>query len=117
VGRRRQPRSEVCLLRRLLREGQNIGTFGPKELEITDAALVGHSLHADSTLAWAAVERVAENKRYAFIYISATEAYVIPRAKVKEGDYDSFVEAVKQKLAARAALCPSSQPGPTSGSS
>jgi hypothetical protein len=94
----RSGRFDKFMVQRLLREGANKTTFGTKELEIADAGLVGRSSYVDETIAWQAVERVAENKNYAFIYISATTALVIPRAKVTEGDCDSFVEAVKQKL-------------------
>jgi hypothetical protein len=87
------------LARRLYAEGANKGAYGPKQLELTEAGLIGRSEFSEATIAWPVVERVASTIDYTFIYFSAVAALVIPRAAVSEGDYEVFVEAVRQKVA------------------
>lgn len=87
-------------VKKLIAEGSNAGMFGSHELTIKKTFLVEKTDVNESRHAWSAVERVIETDDHAFIYLSSVQAHVIPKHRVKQGDYDSFIEKVREQIAA-----------------
>jgi hypothetical protein len=55
--------------------------------------------YSESNTALEVVEKVESTDKYTFIYLNAVAALVIPRDSVSEGDYEAFVEAVRERVA------------------
>jgi hypothetical protein len=86
-------------VRRMYGEGSNVGILGGHELELTGGSLVERSDAGGSVTDLSAVEQVASTPEHTFIYTSAVSAHVIPRRAVCEGDYESFVAALRAEWA------------------
>ena len=81
------------LARRLIEEGSTQGVTGEHELEISEAALIERTTISESQHAWEGLADIQETDRFALIYISSLQAHVIPRERVIQGDYRTFVDA------------------------
>jgi len=44
---------------------------------------------------WFGVQRIAVENDYAFIYVGANQAHIIPRKRIIEGNLDEFIETAK----------------------
>lgn len=84
--------------RRLYSEGTNKNILGRQILDLDNDGLVIRSESGEEHTNWSAVERIETTPDYAFVYIGAISAHVIPRAKVVEGNFAEFVESVQQIL-------------------
>jgi hypothetical protein len=80
------------------REGKNKGVFGPHELELVPPNLIERSLVSEQRTWLGAVEHVGTTATHAFLFVSANSAHVIPKASVTDGDYEGFVQAVKEEV-------------------
>lgn len=87
-------------VRKLYSEGANKGTIGKHELELTEDELIERTSYGEQRTRLQAFERVITTSGYTFIYVSALMAHVIPQNAVLDGDYNCFVERIKQRLAA-----------------
>ena len=87
--------------RKIYSEDANKRLLGERELELTETSLRAKSQYGEGTLLLDAVEKVISTEKHTFIYVGTADAFVIPRAAVTEGDYDAFVEAVRQRVEAR----------------
>lgn len=85
--------------RKMYSEGKNKGTLGPHTLRITTEGFVETSDSGESTTYWGGIERIEESPGYAFVYIGAMLAHVIPEARVTEGDFRAFVDELKRMWA------------------
>ena len=90
------PASMDRAIRRMCREGANKGLVGRHELEIDAEGLIERTEFNETRQSWRGVERIGETDDYAFIYISAIMAHVIPRQTVIAGDPDAFIARAKQ---------------------
>lgn len=45
---------------------------------------------------WAAIQQITVERDMAFIYIGPLQAHIIPRSRVVEGDFDSFVATAQR---------------------
>lgn len=86
-------------VRKLYGEGTNKGAFGERELELTEDDLIERTLYGEQRTRLRAIEKVVMDGGYAFIYLIAVMAHVIPRDAVLDGDYEAFVERVKRGAA------------------
>jgi hypothetical protein len=86
---------------RMFGEGSNNAVLGTHRLDLRDEGIACSSPNSESVVKWPAVERVVATDEYAFLYMGATQAMVIPRARVTEGNFDAFVEAVHHGYGAR----------------
>src|SRR6266702_4023269 len=82
-------------VRKMLREGMNKNLLCMHELELTHDMLLEKTPFRESATALESIERVVTTDRYTFIYLSAMAALIIPRTSVAEGDYDAFVDALR----------------------
>jgi hypothetical protein len=69
-------------------------------MELTDSGLVYRTPAGESVRRLEALGRVAVTANYAFIYVSALSAIVVPRDAVTAGDFDQFIAAVAERVAA-----------------
>lgn len=80
---------------RLYRDGRNVGMTGWHRLTISDRELKEESSGGSQTTRLEAIEKIAETREQAYIYVSAITAHVIPRDRVSKGDVDSFLAALR----------------------
>ncbi len=75
------------------------GVLGEHTLEITEDGLV-ESTEVNRSLAnWRTVFRILESRRYAYVYVSATNAHIIPKHKIPiEGSVDGFLVALRARI-------------------
>ncbi len=78
--------------------GNNKAALGPRELFLVGNELVSRSTYAESRIHLEALDRVASDGAYTFIYINSVSAYVIPHEAVLEGDPEKFAEALSQRV-------------------
>jgi len=85
-------------VRKLYAGRVNEGVFGAYELELTADSLVKRTSVSESSTRLAALGPVRVTADYAFIYATPVTAFVIPRHAVTAGDFDRFVDEVKQRV-------------------
>jgi hypothetical protein len=85
------------MIRARHREGKNKGVLGPHELELAPPDLIERTPVSETRHWLGALERVVTTPTHAFIYLNSFSAHVIPRAGVTDGDFEAFVEAVRQE--------------------
>ncbi|MFO1460183.1 MAG: hypothetical protein U1G08_12320 [Verrucomicrobiota bacterium] len=75
------------------------GVLGEHTLEITDDGLVESTEVNRSLSNWRTRFRIQKIRRYAFIYISATNVYAVPRYRAPfEGSVDEFLAALQERI-------------------
>jgi hypothetical protein len=87
-------------VRRTYENWKNCTSVGSRQLEVTAEHLSEKNEYGDSRLAWPAVERVEADGDFAFIYLSAAQAHIIPRSRITAGSFDEFVAAARAALGA-----------------
>lgn len=81
-------------VRKLLNEGDNRNIFGWREMEFADGLLSVKLAHIELRLDMHAIVKIVGNNEYTFVYISATDAYPIPKNLYPEEEYRCFVAAL-----------------------
>jgi ABC-type multidrug transport system fused ATPase/permease subunit len=71
--------------------------IGEHKLSFNDIGITEESAASVGTTAWRGIERIKSTPDHTFIYVGPVSAYVIPRAGVIEGDYNSFVAELVQR--------------------
>lgn len=80
------------VMARMVTEGQNRGLFCHHEVTISPDGITESNEFVQTTSAWRAVERVAHNSGYIFIYTNAVAAIIIPRrAFAASTEFDEFL--------------------------
>jgi hypothetical protein len=78
----------------MVSEGQNRGLFGRHRVAISEGGITESGEFGQTSTAWRAVERVARNSDYAFVYTNALAAIIIPRrAFAAPTEFEEFVRA------------------------
>ncbi len=85
-------------VKKLYGEGLNKRILCIHELELRDQYLKESSEFGTQETKFAAIEKVEAIPTHGFIYIASILAYVVPRAKVIEGNFDEFIKAVASKV-------------------
>lgn len=85
-------------LEKSMSEGRNKGAVGQQQLELRDDGIYNTNSAGTQSTYWNAVERIEQTETHGFIYISSMSAHVIPALKVKEGDFDAFMQAARDHL-------------------
>lgn len=78
--------------------GKNTGIFGEHELELLPDGIREITSVNEHITKYEGIERVEATETHIFVFFSSLSAYVIPKAKVSQGDLDAFVVGLKQKL-------------------
>ena len=75
---------------------------GRHVLEITPEALMARCDVTESTTRWAGVHHVAETTRHVLVMLNDVQGYVIPKARICEGDLSQFAYEARKYVAASA---------------
>ena len=83
--------------RNLLREGSNRAMLGTRRLRISAAGLSQSSELIETNAKWAAVEKIETTAEFAYFYIAAINAYVVPRRAFNDDlQFQTFVELARR---------------------
>jgi hypothetical protein len=80
-------------LLRLYREGKNLALAKPITLRADPEELFVDAASGSSTIRWEYVERADQTTDHLFLFTSAMNAVVVPKAGVIAGDFDAFADA------------------------
>jgi len=72
-------------------EGQNRGIIGEHELQVDNEGLVEKTPLGEVRLGWDAIRNIVSYNNRTYIFISDTNAYILPKDSTVQGDYDVFV--------------------------
>ena len=72
--------------------------LGDYKLRIEKKALVEISPHSESRILWKDILRMELTKKYAFIYLDAHEALIVPLEKISHEKIVEFAELVDQRI-------------------
>ncbi len=76
----------------MIGEGKNRGLLGRRQIMISPEGISESGEHGQAFTAWHAVERVVTNKEYAFVYLNALAAIIIPsRAFQNSAGFEGLV--------------------------
>jgi hypothetical protein len=73
-------------LKKSFKEGKNEDLIGRRTMEFTDDTIVARSPLSESTVKTQVIEKFREDSNSYYIYISAIQAYVIPKRELKTQD-------------------------------
>jgi len=82
-------------------KGPNPMFDGPHVLRLDDAGLVSIAAGAESRTPFASIQRIVDTTDYLFVYVSAIQAFVVPRRRVSRGDATAFAEQLQRRVDAR----------------
>jgi hypothetical protein len=85
---------------RSLAQGRIASTLGRHELVISDDGLVDRAAGEEYLHLWDELVDVVPLSDRAYVYLGPRQAYVIPQAGVREGDYQGFVRQLQKRLVA-----------------
>ena len=74
--------------------------LGSYKLRAEKHTLVEVSPAGESHIPWSEVLRAELTKRYAFIYLDAHVALIVPLDKIKRRDIVNFIETVEERIEA-----------------
>jgi hypothetical protein len=77
-------------LRSTLRAGKNTALLGAQELQLMLDGVRRVHPHAESKIAWLAIERLMSSRDHLGIFISAHQAFVVPKRSFGLGDEGNF---------------------------
>jgi hypothetical protein len=77
-------------------EGQNRGIIGEHELQIDADGLVEKTPLGEVRQGWDAIKNVVSHNNRTYIFISDTNAYILPKDSTVQGDYDVFVAELQR---------------------
>ncbi|HXX95274.1 MAG TPA: YcxB family protein [Planctomycetota bacterium] len=89
------------IIDRILDEGQNRAVLGRKRVTMTSVDLTAGDDMKSTTARWDAVERIEVTEAYAYIYISGSEAVILPRrAFPTDDEFQDWIEIARKYQAA-----------------
>jgi hypothetical protein len=78
----------------MVNEGKNRDLFGPHRVEISPEGVTEVRPFGQSSTAWQGIERVTRHDDYAYLYINALAAIIVPRRAFPNPQaFEEFVEA------------------------
>lgn len=84
------------VMKRILKEGRNRSVLGRHEIVLEESKLIERTSLNEMHNDWSGIERVLENDRYIFIYVSGSQAHPIPkRAFATQDEARTFFETAK----------------------
>jgi len=85
-------------VKRSYMEGRNIGLFEPRKISLTPERILVTSAYGESAVNWRTVEKILENDKFIFMYITSVSAFIIPKQSFAGSMADDFVLQAKQYL-------------------
>jgi hypothetical protein len=90
-------RSMTGRLKKVLAEGDNKAILGPQMISLTPEGLFCKTPASEEKLNWSIIDKVAQNEKYIFLYISSTNAFMIPKKAFSSGtlqkEFLAYVDA------------------------
>ncbi len=77
------------------RDPKNIAGFGLRTLRASEAGLEEVSALGETRIKWDFIDEVTEEAARAFVTVSNVPSMVIPKARIREGDYEGFIKACR----------------------
>jgi hypothetical protein len=77
-------------------DGQNRGIIGEHELQIDADGLVEKTPLGEVRQGWDSIKKVVSHNNRTYIFISDTNAYILPKNATVQGDYDAFVAELQR---------------------
>ncbi|UCC43646.1 MAG: YcxB family protein [Candidatus Zixiibacteriota bacterium] len=84
--------------KRLQSEAKNRSALGNKEMSVGEDGVNLYAETGRSLTKWLGIERIASTADHTFLYVGAGHALVIPKNRVTEGDYETFVVELKRRF-------------------
>ncbi len=82
-------------LKKMLSEGNNQAILGHQAMSLSPEGIFSKSQTGESKLNWASIDKVVQSEKYIFLYISSTNAIVIPtRVFATENQRQEFMSYV-----------------------
>ncbi|HET9983089.1 MAG TPA: YcxB family protein [Longimicrobiales bacterium] len=78
--------------RRVCAEAEKRGRLGPQHMTVDAEGFTLRTGSAEVRMRWPAIDRIVTEPAFTLLYVGEDNAFVIPRARVVEGDYEAFVE-------------------------
>lgn len=78
-------------------EGQNNGIIGEHELQIDADGLVEKTPLGEVRQGWDTIKDIVSHNNRTYIFISDTNAYILPQQSVVQGDYNAFVAELHRR--------------------
>jgi len=82
-------------VRRLYEEQDSKGSICEHVVQISEEGIFEKTDVNERKDKWFGVQRIAVENDYAFIYVGANQAHIIPRKRIIEGNLDEFIETAK----------------------
>ena len=79
------------------REKPGQGQLGRHTITLQDEGVLETTATGQMRTTWAGVDRVEDDDRYIFVYISAASAHVIPRRAFSGSDADEFLRLARER--------------------
>ena len=98
--RRSFGRGRDNLYRKIFSEGRNASLLGDHTATLADDGLLIRSAVSESKYLWAGIEKVVSTDTHTLIYVGSISNFVLPRNAILEGNYNEFVKALQERLAA-----------------
>jgi len=79
-----------------LYEEQDMSNFTCEHLlEIDEDRITCKTDISEGKIKWSGIQKIAFNNGYAFICLGLLQAYIVPRERIIEGDFDQFIETAQ----------------------
>lgn len=89
--------------RRACAEAERRGRLGAQHMALDAEGFTLRTDSAEVRMRWPAIDRIVTAPAFTLLYVGDDNAFVIPRARVVEGDYDAFIERCRKLHAAASA--------------
>jgi hypothetical protein len=84
------------ILAAMVKEGENRSLFTRHRIEISPEAITESTQFETTSTSWKAIERVANNEAYVFIYKNALGAFIVPRrAFATPSEFEQFINLAR----------------------
>ena len=72
----------------------NRAKYGERKVTITQEGIEDSSEIAESSLKWSGIVKVDQTPTHGFLFVTSTNAYVIPREAIGDEQFELFMETV-----------------------
>ncbi|HAV76674.1 MAG TPA: hypothetical protein DCX53_04890 [Anaerolineae bacterium] len=73
-------KSTISRIKKMLTEGDNKAMLGHQAISLSPEGILGKNRSSESKINWSAIDKVVQNEKFFFLYISSVNAIVIPKS-------------------------------------
>jgi hypothetical protein len=81
-------------------DGSSTGAFGQHELELREDKLIERTDVGEAWNTLSSIHGIASTQNHTFIFLTSVSGHIVPRDAITEGDYDTFIRALKERCEA-----------------